>query len=431
MTKKEFKAALRKGLGRCVAAVERDPEKYRDIVLWACRQNIAYDAQSEGTRAWLVYTLANRYEDVMPFVAASAEAMRRCRSDGGWDMSHLSELLIRFSLDGYSLAAGALNDKYQELLASLMGRKRRKHPVFHELEDLERLCVEIAVDSESCLRIAADLGRLYREKNYMDEWDFAWFFAHIGKRYDRLLANQAERSEDVAAFLSWKRAFEEAEQNLKRSPAPPKSGRALEIWKARRADKDTLAQYAADYRAETEPEKRAQALRVFRWRVYPDDPGPIIADTGSGCEALSDTAWRVLRDIRHPAVRSFSLANAEDGLCSDRNITLLARNYEHRDRELLERQVHRLINTGDADALHAAYLGILAVFDDKSGLPRPRHLLPVIYETNPCSFCRESTLRFMGKHRMLTMDILNECLYDCSDHIRRYGAQCLKRRKKL
>lgn len=36
MTKKEFKAAMLRGLGRCVQAVEREPEKYRDLVLWAC-----------------------------------------------------------------------------------------------------------------------------------------------------------------------------------------------------------------------------------------------------------------------------------------------------------------------------------------------------------------------------------------------------------
>ena len=58
MTKKEFKAAMRRGLGRCVMAVRQKPEKYRDIVLWACKRNLAYDAQSEGTRSWYAYTMA-------------------------------------------------------------------------------------------------------------------------------------------------------------------------------------------------------------------------------------------------------------------------------------------------------------------------------------------------------------------------------------
>ena len=35
MTKKEFKEAMLRGLGRCVIAVKKEPEKYRDLVRWA------------------------------------------------------------------------------------------------------------------------------------------------------------------------------------------------------------------------------------------------------------------------------------------------------------------------------------------------------------------------------------------------------------
>ncbi len=66
MTKKAFKEAMLRGLGRCVWAVRQEPKKYRDLVLWACRRNIAYDAQCEGTRSWYVYTMANCYADVEP-----------------------------------------------------------------------------------------------------------------------------------------------------------------------------------------------------------------------------------------------------------------------------------------------------------------------------------------------------------------------------
>lgn len=77
MTKKRFKEAMLRGLGRCVIAVRQEPERYRDLVLWACKRNFAYDAQSEGTRSWYTYTMANSFPDKETFIAATAEALKR------------------------------------------------------------------------------------------------------------------------------------------------------------------------------------------------------------------------------------------------------------------------------------------------------------------------------------------------------------------
>ena len=73
MTKKEFKAAMLCGLGRCVEAVKENPEKYRNYVLSACRKNISYDVQVEGTRAQYVYTMVKCYPDVETFVKAAIQ----------------------------------------------------------------------------------------------------------------------------------------------------------------------------------------------------------------------------------------------------------------------------------------------------------------------------------------------------------------------
>ena len=41
MTKNEVKQAIQRGLGRGYLAVRNDPERYRDLVLWACGRNLA------------------------------------------------------------------------------------------------------------------------------------------------------------------------------------------------------------------------------------------------------------------------------------------------------------------------------------------------------------------------------------------------------
>jgi hypothetical protein len=72
-------------------------------------------------------------------------------------------------------------------------------------------------------------------------------------------------------------------------------------------------------------------------------------------------------------------------------------------------------------------MDIFRAFYKDSGIPHPKHLLPLLYEYDPCSFCRESAVQYMSRHRMLTEKILKECLYDSNEDIRRYAAKRLKK----
>ena len=201
MTKKEFKEAMLRGLGRCVIAVQNEPEKYRNMVLWACKQDIAYDAQSEGTRAWYGAAMVSAYPDPEAFIGAAAEALKKHRSNGSWNFLHLCELLMLFAMDGSETAKQALEEKYQELLERMLARKRRPDRMFHELSDLEQLGLVLAADKSSFVRIARDFGRLYREKSYLEDGDFAWFFSAKGGQYRKTMKRTAEKDVFIACFL--------------------------------------------------------------------------------------------------------------------------------------------------------------------------------------------------------------------------------------
>ena len=75
MNKKEFKNAMLCGLGRCVLACRKDPERYRSEVLWGCTHQLAYDAQCEGTHAWFLHELVSCYPDKAPFRDAAINAL--------------------------------------------------------------------------------------------------------------------------------------------------------------------------------------------------------------------------------------------------------------------------------------------------------------------------------------------------------------------
>lgn len=430
MTKKEFKEAMLRGLGRCILAVKAEPEKYRDMVLWACGRIISYDTQSEGTRAWYVHTMACCYPDREPFIRAAARALEKYRPNGSWELLHLSELLMYFARDGHDAARRAVEEKYRTLLEKLHRRKRRPDGVFHELSDLEQLALVLTEDRASFLRIAGDLGRLYREKEYMLDGDFGWFFASEGARYRKSMERAALKDENIACFLAREQAAIDTREACRkqRQTAPPETytGVRLSRWLAKQADAETVARYAAAYRQENGPGKRAAALKAFCLCPYPDDPEPIITDARSDCEELENAAWRALENLRHPAVRHFAHANVAAGVRTPENFALLVTNYVPQDAPLLEELLGVLIAAGDWDGVHGAGLDIYRAFYRSSGIPHPKHLLPLLYEYNPCSFCRESALHYMSRHQMLTRPLLEECLWDSNDDIRRFAAKKLK-----
>jgi hypothetical protein len=430
MTKKEFKEAMLRGLGRCVIAVRQEPEKYRDLVLWACKRNFAYDAQSEGTRSWYTYTMAKAYPDKETFISATAEALRKYRPNGSWDLLHLSEVLMFFAMDGYESARNALEEKYQEVLAGMFARKRRPNRVFHELSDLEQLGLVLAVESKTFLRIAGDFGRLYREKKYMCDGDFAWFFSSKGGQYRRTMEAAARKDKNVACFIKREQADIDAQERFRQQrtekPEENLTRFRLSRWLAKKADSETVERYARAYQMQTEPEARAKALEAFAWCPYPGNPQPVIEDTRSACEALSRTAWQALENLRHPAIRDFAHDNNAKGNRTVENFSLLVTNYIPEDAMLLESLLKELIAKKNWDEIHAAGMDVYRAFRVDSVIPHPQHLLPLLYEYNPCSYCRESALVYMSKHRMLTKEVLEECQYDSNYDIRRMAAKRLR-----
>ena len=133
-----------------------------------------------------------------------------------------------------------------------------------------------------------------------------------------------------------------------------------------------------------------------------------------------------MENIRHPAVRQFALDNVAKGVRTPENFALLVTNYVPKDGKILEALLQELITQKDWDGVHAAGLDIYRAFYEDSKIPHPKHLLPLLYEYNPCALCRETALVHMARHRMLTKEILEECQFDSSNEIRSYAAKRLK-----
>ncbi|MBQ8419236.1 MAG: hypothetical protein IJY37_02615 [Clostridia bacterium] len=423
MTKKEFTYALPRGLGRCVLACRKDPEKYRDIVWKHCDTCDIFDAQCNGTHTWYWYQLICCYEDKEVFIQKIVDAFLAYKPKYGWEFYYDTQLLTYFADDGIAFVEKALWQKYEELYMALLHRKRAPRGMFHLRNDFETLCVELATDFERYLRIATDIGRLYLENSLYDAWDFEWLYSSVGQAFQKRLLSRAKASEPLAHYIRIHREQEESKptRNDAKKPLSELKGWGLS-YRLMDESAETVGFYAQKYLDTTDIEARTEALLAFTYCPYPLDPAPIIEDTKSENEKLADVAWEALACVRHPKVRELALAHLTDDF--ERAFPLFVCNYLPEDEECLTSILkHMKIDVLDTSGWHHAHFAVYDMFEKRLGVPKPpKKILPILYETTLCPSCRKWCLELMAKYRMITPEIRKECAYDCYEDTRKaYG----------
>ena len=419
MNEKLFKQAMLRGQGRCVLACKEEPEKYRRAIMWGCTHQIAYDAQCQGTGAWYLHELVSCYPEAEPFRDA-AVSMLFGKNMPIWLQLQAEEFLHYLADDGDEIAKRALWDKYTQMNSELMAKKRRPNGYFRLVDDYVFLAIDLICEEDNSFRICSDMGRLISENPIYDARDFGSFFWHIrDQKQMTALKSYAKRDGYAALFLAEsvkaekedKEAFKERDAQNKRLPQTNKE--------------EAFRSCAERYVNESDPEKRADLLQVFVFRsVFPLEPDPVIKDASSGNERLSDTAWRALRHIRSPKVQAFAHSNLD--AVPEKLIPLLITNYSEEDRPLLEILLEKSRTDKDADdIIHS--IGFCVNDQRDIGLKAPAWLLRWFYENDRCSFCREELVREMGRRRLLTDEILKECLYDSNEDIRKYASKRLEK----
>ncbi|MCI8557879.1 MAG: hypothetical protein HFI19_08955 [Lachnospiraceae bacterium] len=429
MTKRQFKENLLRGRGCCMQALQEDRENYREVILWACSHSLAFDPQCEGSRAWYLYQFICCFPDKETFLTAAIDSFRHTRSNGNWKFLYLAELLNQFSLDGFSAAQQALWHKYEMLYAQLMKKKLSPGQHFPQRDDFEMLCIILAENKTAFIKIAEDIGRLYEKKSLYHAYDFLWLYDSRGRYYLTALVREAMKSRYLEKYLIISQEYEKVTENRKecRPQALPLTGVRLSLRLQRINDPEALLPYAEAYLGQSEPKARAEALTAFCRCPYPKDPLPIIKDAKSQYKSLNDAAWEALSNIRHPLVRKFALEELKGN--PNAALPVLIKNYQEQDARLLEGHIQAIpVNFRDTTGWHGIHLYILSMKDDRQ--KAPASLLSHIYETTYCSCCREYTLYQMGKRRLLTNKLLQECLFDSNEEIRKYAKRILKRREK-
>ena len=438
---------MQKGLGRCVLALQssNDIQKYKETVLWGCLHNLSYDTQCEGTRAAYIYELTTYFNDEDYFLAPSIEAFENLPRRSDWLFSHFCELLRRFAESGNNVAKDALQKKYNQLLSTLLHKRRFKGYDF-ERDNFERICLALSSlgGADILLKIANDMGYLFKENPHYSGDDFDWFCSsmHYGigeKRLNTILMRESKKSENILCFYQNYLKSIESTKNIVRKPIETPSTEdiknevilqgtlspSLRARFSRRAESEEKMKLAEEIIAEVNLDVKAELLStfVFRDENFPLSHQTIIEYSKSSHERLREVAFDVLTNCQSNAVQEYALMLLNDEKYKPYALKMLLCNYTPNIKNLLLVELSKInIDYKDKSDWHSIGLKILNVCDQNVKLPKEFFIY--IYNTTLCSCCREYAVRALAKHRWITHEIIEECRYDSnydiSSYINRY-----------
>lgn len=477
MTKKEFKRAMQCGLGRCIQELQNtdDLEKYRDIILWGCTHNLSYDAQCEGTKAWYLYEMVSLYADTDPFMEAVIFRGEKQLTKDNWLFMQCIEFLGFFAMEGNQKAYKTLLSYYEQLYQILLKkRKRTKYGVMPERDNFEQLCIIIVNlynTKESCmnayLKAAGDIGYLISCNSIFGIEDFAWFQSEYENEFGettlyRHLEKRAKKSEGIRQYLFRLQEENEKEKHPADKNKYPQYAKDIYMqivsgkvagsdipvgvaWRlSRKGNEKELLKLSDYYEKEKILDTRINLLHLLANSrcAYVLDADTVIIDSKSENEELKQYAFRALSYMKNEKIHEYALELLRDWnqyqnirdlyhnvAYFEDIIGMLANNYQKQDYTCLVSIVKQMPVTyyGEMN-WHSVYCSVRDIFKEKGVRNPPKELLFYMYEYSLCSCCREFILWEMSRRRMLTENILRECLYDSNDDIRKFARKKLKQK---
>lgn len=452
---------MQRGLGSCVAALKKmqdaEKEKFLPLVLWGCSRDMAYDAQCEGCRSVYLYELITEFPDVTPFLDVIEKRLFHSIHSSGWEFHQDCGLLAYFVSDGVRRAWKILIACYRFLLVSLDEYDPDQNCLFSERDNFQSLCVTLV---SLCFddhrrreriyrKIVRDLCILGEENPLLTVEHFDWF-QHVseeclGKKTIHKLLYRADAEDYMKTYAhlleecqnmraEWRKqkieepqTAEEVYHLLKIGKRPGREWALLLAcgWMKRNKEQEVVW-LAAYYKEEKDWDIRCQILRMLAKKecAWTLDPSQLLADSRSEHSELSEWAFTALGYRRDRKVRAHALELLQKETHTAEAVSMLAKNYETCDKEILASAVEQIPITYWDTRWHGAFSDIIDLFEEP-GKGKPNELLLYMYQNTLCSFCREHIVKQMGRRRMLTRELLEEMQYDCNEDIRAYAVKKL------
>lgn len=439
MSIKTFKNLLNAGHGRCYTTLSQseDKEKYRKVLLWGCLNVLSYDWQCEGTRAAYLYKLVSLFDDKDFFEKKTAQAYSSLSGRNMALFKQMTEFLCFFANNGNADAADALSKKYDLLYAKLL-RKRNFENYDYDRDNFEFLTVRMLNDTPQLFeKLISDYGKLFLQNRHYTMYDWFDYFDFtlekvIGKKRLHKEFKKREHLPEWKCYAENHRKYADEAASIPRSRPEKKTYTAEELKKAidenggfragrvtrRLADDFEKQKFAALLENEESPEKKANYL-FFLFENYPGDHKKLIEYSNSDFEPLARYAQTVLESSKSAVVYDYAAGRFAENPNDSFAICLMLMNYRKEDKARLLSALNGLeIDREGASGWHSVTFQILNC--QKHGVKLPKEFYLFIYERSLCSCCRANAVKYMGRHRLLTPEIAEECKYDSNDEIAAY-----------
>lgn len=464
MTNKQFRHDLRRGLGSCQAAFSdcKDIYIFHDDLLWGCRYALAYDAQSEGTRATYLFEMIKKYDEWSDFLKTASEGAVRAIKDDGWRFAHFCDLIALMSSSGYKPAQKIMNVLYERLFNAVRtGRTPRIRMSIPAVDNFSYICINMITDTSLSkadselvfLRIVRDYGKLIKYRsawnNLFKDDEFEMAAADIlGEKKTEYLLDENSDDPDIKRYISNSRRLDKMRKKyrlqVKQEEKPVTAQLIYEILSSddcqngmelsgklakliRNDQMDEIKKLVDMYSSGKNDKIRQHLLELLdKKRVLPlfDKPAVdrLFEDVKSDNIKLSERAGLLLVYVRDDRLHDL----ATKKLVSDPRATvaleMLINNYRSGDSETI---INCVISSGsfgnNLDKSHRIFDAIYDVISSDPDACRELSatLLPYMFKETPCSHCRYLFAKKMQELKLLTPQLIKMCQYDCNEDIRK------------
>ncbi len=417
LTKKQFRDAVQKGLGRTIMHVcEQGQKGLENVILDACLHNLTYDPQCEESRVdWLIKLLDLTGE--APFYHQRIlEALPNATDY--WEAHQLVELAAELAKRGSAQAYEAIYHKFelQQFNESWLGG--------YQIIDIDGI--------EGLIRVAEIIGaRLLKDSQC---WEDDCLVLEAEKHFDyETIMSALEKQSPLSANV---RAYKDAVVGYRKSVQTAQRRHRLHLdlnqilFKIETTDgansylcsnygycasDEEIEQIFVRLLTETRREQLLRYLWIFRRRALPRLDEHLLNLAVSNDNQIQEAAITAIAHTKDESVRTLArkLLQEQPRSIYQGAIKLFINNYTQEDRLLIESV---LCATESPNMLHALGCDILALAETQDS-PELAGCCLWVYEHTPCSSCRKSAVATLIERKQAT-DALSECFWDCSKEIR-------------
>lgn len=407
---------LQKGLGRTFNYINRnEKEEIKHDLLNACLHHLAYDPQSEGSRADWLFELITLTDDIEFYRQNIFQALPN--TTDFWDVEQLYDLIAIWANKGSNKARQIIYETFakQEFNESWLGGKHI-----------------IAIDGISGLLYVAEIVGMRLLKD--DElWEDDYLISEASERLGRKIVIETLEKEslsnpNIKAYLD---AVKTNQNNLtvsKKQRSKTKRNiieldtvlerietvrhyRALLMKFGKYAEQTEIDRVFERLLKETRREQLTRYLWIFRTRKLPRLDNRILELAKTNDEELQSSAIAVLANNQDDSIRNLAIELLQKQTTPyNKVLELLINNYQPGDFKIIE----SILNTSsDNDFKHALCWELIEIANTQKTSELTACSLWV-YENNPCSNCRKRILENLIELKQVPKPILTECLKDCS-----------------